>query len=842
MRTSIAVRLTPKKLSLLIKQSLYSACLFASLSSPLYAVEFNTEMIDAEDKQNIDLSQFEKKGYISPGSYLVSVQINKNTLPRSYSLTWIKADNESGSQLCLNKDQLAEFGFAEAFIETLQPIAQSACADLSHTPELVTRLDKASMVLTLIVPQAWMKYQAKNWTPPEYWDDGIAGLLLDYNLYASQYAPNHGDSSQNISSYGTLGFNLGAWRLRSDYQYDQSFIEHKATTNTSSLPRTYLFRPLPSLASKLTLGQYDLSSDLYDTFHFTGLSLESDEQMLPPDLRGYAPQISGIAQTNAKVTVSQNGRTLYQTTVSPGPFTISDLGNALQGQLDVTVEEEDGRKSTFQVGSASIPFLTRKGQLRYKVSTGKPTSTTHNDINNPMFLTGEASWGWLSNVSLYGGAIFTADDYQALTSGLGFNLNQFGSLSFDITGAEANLRNNDLGKQKGFSYRANYSKRFEETNSQITFAGYRFSDREYVTMSEYIDSRDGNDNNGNEKESYVLSFNQYIAPLALNTYLNITRNTYWDSVTNTNYSLSVNHSFDIGDFKSISASLAVSRVRWDNNEENQYYFSLTVPLASSRNVSYSLQRYGDDATSQTATWYDGSSRNNPWNLSVSGTDHEFSDGKSAMRGNYQHYSPYGRFNLNGSIQPSSYRSFSTSWNGSFTATRFGAALHDYSPGNSSRVMVDADGIADVEVNNNLSVTNLFGIAVVPSVGNYTTATVMVNSNKLPEGVDVNNSVIRTTLTEGAIGYMPLRAIKGYQIVGVIRLEDGHYPPLGVTVSDKDSGRDAGLVADDGYVYLSGVQENSTLTLKWADKTCEITPPNSSNTDGQAVILPCKLPH
>jgi len=842
MRTIIHSGLMPGKLFLLIKHTLCSVCFTASLSMPLYAIEFNTDMIDAEDRKNIDLSQFEKKGYIPVGTYVARVQINKNTLPKAYHLEWIKADNESGSQLCLTKERLAEFGFADAFIEPLQMWNQKGCLDLSHQPELIIRLDKANMVLTLTVPQAWMKYQAKNWTPPEYWDDGIAGLMLDYNLYASQYTPSHGDSNQSVNSYGTLGFNLGAWRLRSDYQYDQSFTERKSTGTSSSLPRTYLFRPIPSLASKFTMGQYDLSSGLYDTFHFTGASLESDEQMLPPDLRGYAPQISGIAQTNAKVTVTQNSRTLYQTTVSPGPFTIADLSTTLQGQLDVTIEEEDGRKSTFQVGSASIPYLTRKGQVRYKSSVGKPTSTTHNDVNNPLFWTGEASWGWLSDVSLYGGAIVTADDYQAATGGVGFNLNRFGSFSLDITRAEANLRNDDQGKQRGFSYRANYAKRFEETNSQVTFAGYRFSDKEYVTMSEYISSRDGSDSSSNEKESYVLSFNQFVAPLELNTYLSVTRNTYWNSETNTNYSFSLSRSFDIGAFKNISASLAMSRVRWNDDEENQYYFSLTLPLENNRNIMYSLQRYGDDATTQTATWYDGSDRNNPWNMSVSGTDKEFGDGEAAMRGYYQHYSPYGRLNVNGSVKPSSYRSLSAGWNGSFTATRYGAALHDYNSGNSSRVMVDADGIAGVEVNNHRSMTNMFGISVVPSVGNYTTAMVMVNNNNLPDGVDVTNSVIRTTLTEGAIGYMPLSATKGYQIIGVIRLEDGRYPPLGVTVTDKATGRDIGLVADDGFVYLSGIQENSILTLKWNDNVCDLTPPNHSNLDGQAIILPCKPAH
>ncbi|WP_432804707.1 fimbria/pilus outer membrane usher protein, partial [Escherichia coli] len=33
--------------------------------------------------------------------------------------------------------------------------------------------------------------------------------------------------------------------------------------------------------------------------------MESDDRMLPPRLRGYAPQITGIAETNARVVVSE---------------------------------------------------------------------------------------------------------------------------------------------------------------------------------------------------------------------------------------------------------------------------------------------------------------------------------------------------------------------------------------------------------------------------------------------------------------------------------------------------------------------------------------------------------
>lgn len=827
------------KLSHAIKNALSGVVCSLLFVLPVHAVEFNVDMIDAEDRENIDISRFEKKGYIPPGRYLVRVQINKNMLPQTLILEWVKADNESGSLLCLTKENLTNFGLNTEFIESLQNIAGSECLDLSQRQELTTRLDKATMILSLSVPQAWLKYQATNWTPPEFWDTGITGFILDYNVYASQYAPHHGDSTQNVSSYGTLGFNLGAWRLRSDYQYNQNFADGRSVNRDSEFARTYLFRPIPSWSSKFTMGQYDLSSNLYDTFHFTGASLESDESMLPPDLQGYAPQITGIAQTNAKVTVAQNGRVLYQTTVAPGPFTISDLGQSFQGQLDVTVEEEDGRTSTFQVGSASIPYLTRKGQVRYKTSLGKPTSVGHNDINNPFFWTAEASWGWLNNVSLYGGGMFTADDYQAITTGIGFNLNQFGSLSFDVTGADASLQQQNSGNLRGYSYRFNYAKHFESTGSQITFADYRFSDKDYVSMSEYLSSRNGDESIDNEKESYVISLNQYFETLELNSYLNVTRNTYWDSASNTNYSVSVSKNFDIGDFKGISASLAVSRIRWDDDEENQYYFSFSLPLQQNRNISYSMQRTGSSNTSQMISWYDSSDRNNIWNISASATDDNIRDGEPTLRGSYQHYSPWGRLNINGSVQPNQYNSVTAGWYGSLTATRHGVALHDYSYGDNARMMVDTDGISGIEINSNRTVTNGLGIAVIPSLSNYTTSMLRVNNNDLPEGVDVENSVIRTTLTQGAIGYAKLNATTGYQIVGVIRQENGRFPPLGVNVTDKATGKDVGLVAEDGFVYLSGIQENSILHLTWGDNTCEVTPPNQSNISESAIILPCK---
>lgn len=134
---------------------------------------------------------------------------------------------------------------------------------------------------------------------------------MDYNLFASSYRPQDGNNSTNLNAYGTAGINAGAWRLRSDYQLNQTDSDDNHE-QSGEISRTYLFRPLPQLGSKLTLGETDFSSNIFDGFSYTGAALASDDRMLPWELRGYAPQISGIAQTNATVTVSHSGRVIYQ--------------------------------------------------------------------------------------------------------------------------------------------------------------------------------------------------------------------------------------------------------------------------------------------------------------------------------------------------------------------------------------------------------------------------------------------------------------------------------------------------------------------------------------------------
>ncbi|VDZ04475.1 fimbrial usher protein [Escherichia coli] len=126
---------------------------------------------------------------------------------------------------------------------------------------------------------------------------------------------------------------------------------------------------------------------------------------------------------------------IYQKKVPPGPFIIDDLNQSVQGTLDVKVSEEDGRVNNFQVSAASTPFLTRQGQVRYKLAAGRPRSSMSHHTEDETFISHEVSWGMLSNTSLYGGMLLAGDDYRSGALGIGQNMLWLGALSFDVTWA-----------------------------------------------------------------------------------------------------------------------------------------------------------------------------------------------------------------------------------------------------------------------------------------------------------------------------------------------------------------------------------------------------------------------
>ncbi|EAB6708044.1 PapC/FimD family outer membrane usher protein [Salmonella enterica subsp. enterica] len=816
------------------------------LSGHSLAVEFNTDVVDTEDKSNINFSAFSRSDYIMPGTYQMQIRLNGDSLGNDIPVPFYERSSVSGEKLpeaCLSPSVVEKLGLTDASRKKVGTWHKGECADFRGLPGAVLSPDLGQSVLALNIPQAWLEYSDASWLPPSRWDNGIPGVLLDYNANGTVTHSRHGGQTQYAAINGTAGLNAGAWRLRADYQgsYSHQTGSRISAQKTLDLSRVYLYRPLPKMQARLTLGESYVNSSVFDSWRYTGGVLESDENMLPPQLRGYAPEIIGSAKTNARVTVTQQGRVLYDSTVPAGPFRIQSLSDAARGQLDVKVTEQDGEVRTFTVSTASVPYLTRPGRVRYQMIVGRPSNWDHR-MEGDVFVGGDASWGISNAWSLYGGSILSKK-YKSLALGVGRDLMQFGTLALDITQSFARLSGaqiTDEEDRKGKSWRVSYSKRFDDLNADVTFAGYRFSEREFMTMQQYLDARNRGHISNQQKERYQVTLNKRFDDigLPLSVGLNYEHQTYWDRGDTEQYGVNVGTWFDLPalGLHNASLSLTANRSQYYGRNDDTINLMLSVPLGNgslSMTGAYSGGRY-----SERVGYYGRVGQVDSYSLNA-GVNHGGAQSDSqSFSGMYTHTGRLAQVSGNMAVEGNRYTSAGFSINGGLTATANGAALHAGGYNGSTRLMVDTDGVGGVPVDGGRVITNPWGIGVVTDMSSYYRNTTRVDVNNLPEDVEAKNGVVETALTEGAIGYRKFSVLKGERLFAVLRLADGSHPPFGANVRNKQ-GHELGIVSDGGLAWLSGVNPGESLDVAWDERVrCRVQIPEKIG-DAQ-LLLPCPL--
>ena len=796
-------------------------------------VQFNTDILDLNDRTNIDLSQFSRSGFILPGTYLMRVQINAQSEPEQRIAFYPPDDDPKGSQACVSADLVETLGLKKKQITQLAWWKGGECLDISSLSGMEVNGDLSTSTLHISIPHAYLEYSAQNWDPPSRWDEGVPGLLLDYNLMGQSINQKNTPSRNNLSGNGTLGANAGPWRLRADWQ---ARIDNEGNGREQGLEwnRFYAYRALPSIHSRLMLGENYLHSDLFDSFRFTGFALSSDDNQLPPNLRGYAPEVVGVAKTNAKVTISQQGRVLYETLVAAGPYRIQDLNAAVTGSLDVRVEEQDGTVNSFTVDSSSIPYLTRPGTVRYKLASGRPAM--HGGGLGRAFGSGEFSWGVSNGWSLYGGGL-SDSNYTALSLGIGRDLLAFGALSFDVSRAHTTVQDQSLS---GNSFRLSYSKRFEEYDSQVSFAGYRFSEKDYVSMSEYLNARHYGRPVGGSKSLYTVTFNKHFRDAGLSAYVTYTDQSFWDLPSSQRWNLSLARSFNMGSVKNMNVSLNMFRNQERNqqtgtkNDNTGMFVSLTMPFGRTGNLTASANS-SHNRNTYSARFGDQLGERSHYQLSADST---------SVGAYLSHAADHADLSLSASVQENRHTSLGMSARGGATLTQYGAAGHRSSGMGGTRLMVDTSGVPGVPVRGygRATSSNAFGKAVVPDVNSYLRTSASVDLENLPANVEATRSVTQLTLTDGAIGYRTLDLIAGHKAIAVLRLPDGSVPPFGGTVKNEKQ-QETGIVNDGGSVYLSGIRPGEKMVVSWGGvERCTLAMPANLPADGLATTLnlPCQM--
>ena len=809
-------------------------------SSAMARDYFDPGLLSLNDGQlaTTDLSLFETSGKIPPGTYTLILFVNQQD--RGQHTLVFKEDGKGGVTPELTPDFLYQQGVNTDVLPAFSGLPKNEPVDSLSAliPDAQIAFDFSQLRLEISIPQIAMQSPAQGRVDPVLWDDGIPALMFNYNLNGGrnwQQTPTGMGNSIQTNLFGIVqgGANLQAWRLRSTLTLmrNNSHIGSSSskTTQTSQFSNTYIMRDIRSLQSEILLGESSTHGDVFDSVPFRGIRLGSNEEMLPNSLRGFAPVISGIAQSNARVTVSQNGNVVYQTYVAPGPFRIDDLFQTAQGgNLIVTITESDGTVRTQNVAYSSLPVMRRPGSLKYDVTTGRYNGGITEGSRETTFVQGTVIYGLPKDITLYGGGMGAAD-YTSAVAGSGISLGDFGALSVDATLSRAKLQGKNEAQQ-GSSYRLRYAKSLAETGTSIDLAAYRYSTRGYYNFSDFnnlgFQLRDGEVPWALERQrsQLQLRLNQRLDKWG-SVYLSGSRNDYWHSerVLNT-----VATGYN-ANYRGVSYSLvySIDRIKENNGgwpENRQILFSMQLPLSvlsprpSLNRVYASYQMtHNNNGQVQQQTGISGSVLDEQlsYNLMQGWTNGQesstsilnmgYQGSQGAVNGGYSYNSSNRSLNLGASgavlVHP-----------GGITFSRM--------LGNSAAV-VNAPGAVDTQVMNGGNIrTNSRGYAVVPYLSNYQTNNIGLNTATLPDDIDLTQSTVKVYPTKGAVVRADFATRKGNQLLVTLLQGNQHPVPFGALVTvDNLSGNEAntGIVGDDGQVYLSGLAEQGLLRVKWGNR-------------------------
>nr|WP_315316242.1 fimbria/pilus outer membrane usher protein [Pantoea vagans] len=638
---------------------------------------------------------------------------------------------------------------------------------------------------------------------------------MNYSAGISQRVTRDRDETDQYSWLQlSPGVNAGTWRLRNITNWKQT----RGKTGRWQVMTTYLEHGINGISSRLTLGERYTSSEIFDSVPFQGAMLASDDRMVPSSQYMYAPVIRGVARTQARIEVKQNGYTIYNQVVAPGPFALSNFNpSGAGGDFQVTVWEADGAPQVFTVPFQTPAVAIKEGYLRYSLMAGQYHSSDRRVTRAPV-MEATAMYGLPYGFTLYGG-IQAARHFQASSLGTGLSMGDWGALSSDVTLSCAQLAGHD--PVHGYSWRMRYSKSFVGTNTSLSLVNLQFSQPDYFTLAETLDSwRDDGTAAGmrrkRRKSRTGLSVSQGLSKWG---YLNagVYQDIYWksglrESSINAGYSvpfrnmtLSVNWTANQGAYHHrndhiVSLWLSVPLNKWvggDTRASYRYTHSSSGPATHSAGLS-------GNAFDQRLSWRvdqrytsgDATSRNN-------------ADVSLGWTGTYGHISGDYSYDRN-------YHQRSLGIDGGLIAHRHGLTFTQEL--GETNALIVARGASGVQVLGSPGIaTDYRGYTALPYLNPYHENTLSVDPLSFPPDAEITLTDKKVVPTAGAVIPVKFKTNKGAKAIIKLIQTDRSNIPFGSIVHVSSPAGTEGIVDNNGTVFLSGLAREGRLIVKWKGK-------------------------
>lgn len=758
---------------------------------------------------DIDLSLFSNNNAQLPGSYRTAIIINKKQVDE-ITIDYVNA--QDGTLVPrLTSGTLRKWGVKVDAYPQLAALAADAPLPLSigdYIPAAKADFDFNSMRLNIQLPQAAFSHHSRDQVDPSLWDDGVSAIFTNYTFSGAETQLGNGSTSG--SQYLSLrsGANLAGWRLR-NYAIWNNSDDGQNWQNINS----WLQHDIDSLQAQFTLGENSTRGEIFDSIQYKGANIASDSDMLPYSQRGFAPTIRGVANSNAEISVRQNGYLVYQSSVAPGAFEIDDLYSTTNsGDLEVTVKEADGSERKFIVPYSSLAVMQRPKHLKYEFTVARYRGDNGLNVNEPLFAQGSLIYGLNNYFTLFGGSTLS-EDYLAFNGGTGLALGRLGAISADVTWAKARL---DSGKKSnGQSWRLLYTGKLESTDTSFTLASYRYSTQGYYNFSDANQKHEDDENawsfRYNKRNRIQASINQSIIGSSL--YLNGYQQDYWDSnkkersvavgISRTFSNVSVNLAFsyskseDYASDRNISLSVTLPLSRWLPRAWSSYSINNTRNGETRQNLGINGSLLDDQRLS--------------YSLQHSRANHN-DDNSSSVYASYR--SQYA--NLDAGYYSSSDRTRRMNYgaSGGIVAHRHGVTLSQ--PLGNQFAIISASDASGVRFQNQQGIqTDWQGNAIIPSLSAYQENTVRIDTTTLPENVETDATAVALVPTRNAVVRGRISARVGYRVLITLQRPNKSPVPFGAIASAENQSIN-GIVDDSGALYLSGISSDTPLLVKWGD--------------------------
>lgn len=800
------------------------------------------------------LDRFEQHDTLTQGDYLVDIWLNGRFISRKNVLFHKKTQRV---EPCL---PLAFYQSVNVF-PPKQPLPGTIkCLAPDQRVEGASwSFDNALLRLDISIPQAKMAHTPRYTVPQEEWVSGETLLFANYssNLYYSQ------QSQGNQSKYGWLGLsagiNAGLWQFRQQSSANYSHYGHYRRSHWDNL-QSWLQRPIASIESTLSLGQSYSSSPLFSSMAFTGIKLGTDQRMWPQSRQGYAPEIRGTASSAARVSISQNGRILYQNNIPQGPFVINDLpSTAWQGDLMVEIKEADGTLHRYTVPFSALPLSLRPGAWHYNAVLGK--ARDYSGINND-FMDFTLERG-ISNPLTANGGFRIGKDYHAAIVG-GVWTSPLGAIGLNITGSHTKTNEN---RTTGGRVQFSWSRAFPETNTHIALAGYRYSTEGYRDLSDVLGERiaakthsDYISDTLRQRNQLTVTLNQrlghygsvWLSGSIMDYYGNRARNSQLQlGYANTYKQISYNFSFSRQKLfwqTPLIQNTGYLPAAKGGRTDDILTFSIAIPLNFrqqsnflSLSSSYS-QRGGTTYQSALSGTINTDNALN-YSLSAGYTRPTGQTESTDWSASLQKMAPFG--NVNGSYsQAKAYKQWSGGIRGAVVAHSQGVTFGPWI-GNTF-ALVEAKGAEGARVSNGQGAKiDRNGYALLPTLIPYRYNHIQLDPRDIDGQTELQETQQRVAPYAGAAIKLSFTTRQGYALLIDIDAQPGTIPP-GADVYDQQENI-IGMSGQGNQIYVRVPEKRGRLAVKWGKGNVNVCTLNWVIPDGSETVplIPLKaacLPH